>query len=65
MLDYLDLPFEAGCLEFQKNPAPVNTTSSVQVRQALYDSSLHAWQAYASELNPFRMRLEAAGVLIP
>ena len=64
LLDYLDLPFEAGCLEFQRNPAPVTTLSSAQVRQPLYDSGLHMWQHYATQLAPLRARLETAGIPI-
>ena len=64
MLDYAGLPFEPGCLEFQRNPAPVKTTSSVQVRQPLYDSSLELWRHHAVELQPLRERLEAAGIRI-
>ena len=64
LLDYLALPFQAACLEFHRNPAPVKTTSSVQVRQPLYDSGLNMWQHYAAELAPLRARLEAAGIAI-
>jgi tetratricopeptide (TPR) repeat protein len=64
LLAYLDLPFEAGCLEFHRNPAPVVTASSVQVRQPLYDSALHMWQHYAAQLAPLRAQLEAAGIPI-
>ncbi|HEY6483444.1 MAG TPA: sulfotransferase [Steroidobacteraceae bacterium] len=64
VLEHLDLPFEAACLEFHRNPAPVETASSVQVRQPLYDSSLHLWQHYAAGLSPLRARLEAAGIRI-
>jgi tetratricopeptide (TPR) repeat protein len=64
LLEYVDLPFEAGCLEFHRNPAPEKTTSVVQVRQPLYDSSLHMWQHHAAELAPLRARLEAAGIPI-
>jgi len=64
LLDYVGLPFESNCLEFHRNPAPVKTTSSVQVRQPLYDSSLHIWQPYAAELAPLRAHLEAAGIRI-
>jgi tetratricopeptide (TPR) repeat protein len=64
LLDYVGLPFESNCLDFHLNPAPVKTTSSVQVRQPLYDSSLHIWQHYAAELAPLRAQLEAAGIPI-
>jgi len=62
LLEFLGLRFEAACLEFQRNPDAVETASSVQVRQPLYDSSLHMWRNYAAELAPLRARLEAAGI---
>jgi tetratricopeptide (TPR) repeat protein len=62
MLDYLDLPFEAQCLQFHKNTAPVRTASVTQVRQPLYDSSLNMWQHYSEQLAPLGERLRAAGI---
>ena len=62
LLAYAGLPFDAACLEFHRNPAPVITASSVQVRQPLYDSSVHEWRQYADGLAPARSRLEAAGI---
>jgi hypothetical protein len=44
------------------NESPVITTSSVQVRHPLYDSSLEAWKHHAAQLAPVRARLEAAGI---
>ena len=63
LLDYLDLPFEPACLDFHLNPAAVtNTASALQVRQPLYESSLHQWRHYSDALAPLRARLEAAGI---
>jgi tetratricopeptide (TPR) repeat protein len=62
LLDFVGVPFEEACLEFHRNPAATMTASSVQVRQPLYDSSLHQWQNYAAELGPLRKRLETAGI---
>jgi tetratricopeptide (TPR) repeat protein len=62
LLHRVDLPFEAACLEFQRNPTPVITTSSVQVRAPLYASSLHRWKRYAEPLAPLRERLAAGGI---
>jgi tetratricopeptide (TPR) repeat protein len=64
MLDFVGLPFDAACLEFHRNPAPVITASSVQVRQPLYGSSLDLWKHYAEGLAPARARLEAAGIAL-
>jgi tetratricopeptide (TPR) repeat protein len=62
LLEFVGLPFEEACLEFHRNPTAAMTASSVQVRQPLYDSSLHQWQNYAAELESLRKRLEAAGI---
>jgi tetratricopeptide (TPR) repeat protein len=62
MLDHCGLGFETACLDFHLNTAPSTTASSVQVRQPLYDSSVHLWRHYATQLAPLRARLEAAGI---
>jgi tetratricopeptide (TPR) repeat protein len=64
ILDYLRLPFEARCLEFHRNPAPSTTSSVVQVRQGLYDTSLSQWRHHAEHLAPLAAQLAAAGVPI-
>lgn len=64
LLDHVGVAFDTACLEFHRNPAPVLTASSVQVRQPLYDSSLHRWKHYAQGLAAVRARLEAAGIRI-
>jgi tetratricopeptide (TPR) repeat protein len=61
LLEYLDLPFEEACLDFHLNPAST-TTSTVEVRQPIYDSSLHQWKHFGAELAPLRARLEKAGI---
>jgi tetratricopeptide (TPR) repeat protein len=62
LLAYLDLPFEAACLDFHLNPSAITTASSVQARQPLYDTSVDQWQHFASQLEPLRVQLESAGV---
>ena len=65
LLEYLELPFEPACLQFELNPAPATASASaVQVRQPLYSSSLHQWQHYAEHLAPLRSRLQAGGVQV-
>jgi hypothetical protein len=58
------VPFEPAWLEFHRNPAATMTASSVQVRKPIYDSSLHLWKNYATELAPLRARLKEAGINI-
>lgn len=64
LFDYLELPFEPACLDFHLNPDPVQTASSVQVRQPLYDSALQTWKNYETELAPVLARLETAGISV-
>ena len=53
------LPWEDGRLAFHRLQRPVQTASSIQVRQPLYASSVGRWRHYANELEPL---LEALGV---
>jgi tetratricopeptide (TPR) repeat protein len=64
ILDYLDLPFEAACLDFHLNPASTTTASAIQVRKPLYSSSLEQWRHYAGELEPLSKILRDGGVTI-
>jgi hypothetical protein len=49
---FLDLPFEAACLNFQSSRAPVKTASVWQVREPLYQRSSGRWRNYESHLGP-------------
>lgn len=62
LLERLGLDFEQACLEFDKNAAPSATASSVQVRQKVHTDSVARWRRYATQLEPLRQRLEAAGI---
>lgn len=46
MLDFIGLPFEAGCLEFHKSGGPVRTASAWQVREPLHTRSIGRWRHY-------------------
>jgi tetratricopeptide (TPR) repeat protein len=61
---FLDLPFEAQCLEFHLNPAPASTASAVQVRRKLYGTSLGLWRHHEEALSPLARQLAAGGVRI-
>lgn len=65
LLDFCGLPFEAQCLAFHENKAPVATASSAQVREPLYTSALARWKRYEAGLSPALDILEAAGCLDP
>ena len=57
ILDYCELPFEEGCLEFHRTERAVKTASSEQVRQPIYRSGLDAWQHYERWLAPLKRAL--------
>lgn len=61
---FLDLPYEAQCLDFHLNPAPTSTASAVQVRQRLYGTSLEKWRHYREELSALERQLAAGGIVI-
>jgi len=65
LLDFCGLPFEAQCLAFHENAAPVATASSAQVREPLYTGALARWKRYEAGLKPALDILEAAGCLTP
>jgi cytochrome c-type biogenesis protein CcmH/NrfG len=62
LLDYLDLPFEPGCLDFHRNPRAVRTSSSEQVRRPLNRDGIDGWRPYEKWLVPLRKAMESAGL---
>lgn len=52
LLDYCDLPYEPGCLEFYKTERSVRTASSEQVRQPLYGGAVEQWRNFEAWLGP-------------
>jgi hypothetical protein len=57
------LPWDAACLRFEENDAPVATASAVQVRSSLYRSALGRWKRYAPYLADLLALLDEGGVL--
>ena len=60
MLEFLDLPFEASCLDFHLSTEAVATPSSEQVRQPINRKGIGSAKPYAQWLGPLR---EALGPL--
>ena len=50
MLNFLNLPWEPGCLRFHENPRVVETASKEQVRRPIYASSIGRWKHYEKYL---------------
>jgi tetratricopeptide (TPR) repeat protein len=63
LVDFCGLPWDASCLAFESNAAPVATASSAQVRQPIYRTGLERWRHYEHELTPLRELLASAGVV--
>jgi Flp pilus assembly protein TadD len=63
LVEFCGLPWDARCLAFEDNAAPVATASSAQVRQPIYRTGLERWRHYERELAPLRAVLADAGVL--
>lgn len=57
LLAFCNLGFEAACLNFHENKAPVSTASSVQVRKPLYSGSIGRWKKYGTTLDELRTAL--------
>jgi len=54
ILEFCELPFEEACLRFHESERPVNTASSEQVRQPIYESAVAFWENYNPHLNELR-----------
>jgi len=54
MLDFIGLPWDERCLDFQHTPRTVMSSSKWQVRQALHQASVGRWRNYEPFLGPLR-----------
>jgi sulfotransferase family protein len=52
LLDFCELQWEDACLEHQNSNRAINTASSMQVRSAVYNSSVYRWKKYSEYLKP-------------
>jgi len=52
ILDFIGLEWDERCLRFYQTERPVATASSWQVRQKIYDSSVHRWRKYEKFIGP-------------
>jgi len=59
LLEFCNLPWDAGCLDFHKSTRAVSTASQTQVRQPLYTSSIGRWRNYKRQLAPLFKNLPA------
>ena len=52
ILDFVDLPWDARCLDFHTTARTVNTASVWHVRQKIYTSSIGRWRNYQRFIGP-------------
>lgn len=64
MLAHCGLGWDAACLDFHRNAAPVSTPSAAQVRRPLYRDALARWKRHEAALAPARAFLTAQGIAI-
>ncbi len=64
LLDKLGLPFEEACLNFETNPTPSTTASSVQIRQKAHTDSVEKWRRFERQLTPLKDILASGGLVI-
>ncbi len=57
LIDFLDLEWDERCLTFNRNPRGVRTSSSWQVRQPVYTTSVQRWRNYEKYLGPLKQSL--------
>ena len=52
LLQYCELDWDENCLDFHKNKRAVQTASSLQVREKMYQGSSEAWKKHEAYLQP-------------
>ncbi len=64
LLAKLNLDYEDGCINFEKNKAASTTASSVQVREKAHTRSVGRWKNYAKQLQPLKEFFEHSGIQV-
>jgi tetratricopeptide (TPR) repeat protein len=57
MFDFLELPFEPGCLEYYKSDRVFRSLSNEQVRRPIFKEGVDRWRAYETWLGPLKTAL--------
>jgi tetratricopeptide (TPR) repeat protein len=60
LVSFCGLSWDDRCRDYYRSKWPVRTSSLVQVRQPIYQSSVGRWQHYAPHLGPLRDILQRA-----
>jgi tetratricopeptide (TPR) repeat protein len=59
LLQYCELDWDENCLSFHQNKRAVQTASSIQVREKMYQGSSEAWKKHEAYLKPLIKALSA------
>ena len=59
LLEAVELPWDANCLQFHETHRNVSTASVFQVRQKMYTRSIERWRHYEQHLSPLKDALAA------
>jgi Flp pilus assembly protein TadD len=62
ILEFIELPWHDGCLDFFQNHRIVRTASAIQVRQPIYSRPIDRWRKYERYLGPL---VDELGDLVP
>jgi hypothetical protein len=54
ILEFLDLDWDTRVLSFHETQRPVATASFWQVRQKVYNNSVHRWRHYEKFIGPLK-----------
>ena len=60
ILNYIEVPFEEGCISFHETDRSVRTASSEQVRQPINKKGMGRWKPYAKHLKPLVDTLDSS-----
>lgn len=64
LLAHCGLEWDAACLDFHRNAAPVSTPSAAQVRRPIYRDALARWKRHEEALAPVAAFFAAEGIAI-
>ncbi|MBB3167747.1 tetratricopeptide repeat-containing sulfotransferase family protein [Simiduia aestuariiviva] len=62
LLDYLELPWQAQCLQFHQQSSTVATASAAQVREPVHTRSIGRWKKYQQQLQPMLQTLSSENI---
>lgn len=63
LIQAVNLPWDAACLDLKKSATAVRTASIWQVRQGIYTTSRERWRNYQAQLGPAIEILQAENIL--